>query len=343
MTVTSWIQQVEQRAEQLLAIEQKAGDRAARPIEQKLQSITRELTKRYIQAFGSLFARDIDPLKLAGIQAWLLSELQSINADHIVDSIITAAQTASEHGVNAAYEQVNTPRDERIVEPEIDPQVRENAQNAHTDVAAKLFTAGVLLGAVTRWGDFTTVLAKVKQASNTARQAAQTTVNASSASAMEAVGISLVSQGGSYKKVWWTERNACVHCQAYAGETAELGGSFQGGLTYGKKPITENDVPSCPLHNSCRCRQELIATNDSAIPAALKREAGRSIVKGWSLESESQSARLYATEKLLEQIDRNNNRLPGTNTQFLPKTVISEAKKAIRDGKYKNRKVPVGQ
>lgn len=98
--------------------------------------------------------------------------------------------------------------------------------------------------------------------------------------------------------MWVPERNACVHCTAYAGVSRNAKGQFPAGLTYGAKPLPAppHGMATPPLHPNCRCA---LQGYDADVAAALKREADRSILRGFALESESERARLDAAERLL--------------------------------------------
>lgn len=129
------------------------------------------------------------------------------------------------------------------------------------------------------------------------------------------------------KVVWVAETNACVHCLAYSGRTVKAGASFPKGLSY----LASNpyDAPGkCPpLHPNCRCTLEVL--NEPSYAEALRREADRSVLRGFSLESESMRTRVAAAERLLEQ-----------NVEA-PKSVIAYAAKSVRDGAFVTRGRPV--
>jgi len=87
-------------------------------------------------------------------------------------------------------------------------------------------------------------------------------------------------------------------------------------------------------HN-CRCRcvpyyGHAGPPGSLTLPEALKREAQRSILKGWSLPSESERVRVAAAERLLAR---------GSN---LPKTVQQVARDAVKRGRFIDRTVPHG-
>jgi len=121
--------------------------------------------------------------------------------------------------------------------------------------------------------------------------------------------------------VWISERDGCVHCQAYNGERSTKTG-FPKDLTFGAKPLNVQGgtLPHPPLHPHCRCSVEPGITDEYA--AALKRESVRSILKGFKMESESEKVRIAAAKKLLDQ------------DPVAPASVKKYANKAIKKGKF---------
>lgn len=130
------------------------------------------------------------------------------------------------------------------------------------------------------------------------------------------------------KAVWVPERDACVHCLAYAGKARSKDG-FPGGLTYGDKPLTTGVVGNPPLHPNCRCELRVVSKSNKDIQSGLIREAQRSIVRGFSLESEPEGVRLRATKALLAK---------GVN---LPESVKKYGRRSVKQGGYpRGRDVP---
>jgi hypothetical protein len=107
--------------------------------------------------------------------------------------------------------------------------------------------------------------------------------------------------------VWVAERDACVRCLERQGETST------------GKDESFNE----PEHPNCRCTR-LVLDIDVSEPviAGLVREAQRSILRGFSLPSESNKVRIAAAKKLLDQ---------GVN---LPKSVKEYARKAVKRGEF---------
>jgi hypothetical protein len=130
--------------------------------------------------------------------------------------------------------------------------------------------------------------------------------------------------------VWVAERDGCVHCLAYQGHKRERMG-YPAGLTFGKKALSDKPVSMPPLHPNCRCTQLVLKTIVAQpVIDGLLREAQRSILRGWSVESESNSVRVDAARRLLAK------------NPSMPKSVQTYARSAIKAGKFKRgRDFPV--
>lgn len=123
--------------------------------------------------------------------------------------------------------------------------------------------------------------------------------------------------------VWVAETDACVHCLAYSGRVSHPGSTFPGGLTYGAKSYYPDPLECPPLHGRCRCRLEVLQSQSYA--DALRREADRSVLRGFSLPSESMAVRIGAAQRLIAS---------GVDA---PKTVVAFSRRAIKAGKFPNR------
>jgi hypothetical protein len=141
------------------------------------------------------------------------------------------------------------------------------------------------------------------------------------------------------KLLWIAERDACVVCLALSGDVVDPneGEGFDELATFGPYAPPEVWPFGMPLmhpprHPHCRCQTcvwlgSLAGQPD--FPERLKHEAARSVLKGWSLPSESNTVRLKAAEKLLHRGGRG-----------LPKSVQEEAARAVARGKFQSRTVP---
>lgn len=166
--------------------------------------------------------------------------------------------------------------------------------------------------------DPATVLAPVLNASNMLRRDVTTLINHAGNT-----GTTLVADAAGLPTVWVAETNACVECLAYSGRVAKPGKAFPGGLTYGAKSYNPEPVESPPRHPNCRCTVEPL--NDQSYADALRREADRSVLRGFSLEGEPMSRRIEAAKKLLAD---------GVDA---PKSVIAYAERAVRAGRFPTR------
>lgn len=138
-------------------------------------------------------------------------------------------------------------------------------------------------------------------------------------------GSTAVADAAGLATVWVAETNGCVRCLKYSGLVAQPGKTFPGGLTYGK-PVAGPPLKYPPLHPHCRCTVEPLRSRDYA--TALRREADRSVLRGFSLESESMGVRVDAADRLLK------------TSPNAPKSVVSYAVSAVKKGKFATRGRP---
>lgn len=147
-------------------------------------------------------------------------------------------------------------------------------------------------------------------------------------------GIAEQIQAAGAKKVWVAERDACVRCAAYAGHVVAVDDVFPGGLSWDPNQRNRgDDLPGPPLHPHCRCRlapweDDWAVPGVPPLPEVLRREAWRSIARGWSLPSESNAARVRAARELIRAGVR------------LPKSVLEFAGSAVRAGRFEDRTFP---
>lgn len=169
--------------------------------------------------------------------------------------------------------------------------------------------------------DLATILAPVNAARNAVTRDVVTLVNQAGNA-----GSTAVADAAGIPTVWIAETNACVECLAYSGRVAKPGGTFPGGLTYGAKSYNPGALAYPPKHPRCRCTVEPLIAPEYA--DALRREADRSVLRGFSLESESMKTRIDAAERLVEK---------GVDA---PRSVIAYATKAVKTGEFPTRGRP---
>lgn len=134
--------------------------------------------------------------------------------------------------------------------------------------------------------------------------------------------------------VWVAERNACLVCLALSGHVSDpnQGVGFDEDATFGPHKPTPAWPPGMPLmapprHPNCRCRLRIISADNVLVPQALRREAERSVARGWS-GYDSRRARLHAADRLLSRANR------------LPRTVNERAARDVARGRFSDRHKP---
>jgi hypothetical protein len=169
--------------------------------------------------------------------------------------------------------------------------------------------------------DEATILAPVSAARNIVERDVVTLVNAAGNA-----GATALADAAGLPTVWIAETNACVECLAYSGRVAKPGKTFPGGLTYGAKSYNPEPIAYPPRHPRCRCTVEPLRSSEYA--DALRREADRSVLRGYSLESESMKTRIDAADRLVAR---------GVDA---PKSVIAYARRSIKAGEFPTRGRP---
>lgn len=320
---SDWIDAANKRADDLYRIEQQTADAVAKPIEKELADVMQGLAKRYITEVGSVYERNPDPAKVALVTTWLVHELRLINFGHIDAALKTGIAKAWKHGLKSLSAK-SLPRSARnLRRPRISKELREVVTEAKYEAAQRIVKAIELVESAERWGDLTTAMAKARQSANSARGIANYVTNRTSNEAVQAVS----AKAAEWIPVVFTEIDACVHCQAYAGVTTDDDGKLPGKLTYGEKPVHIEPFAGPPIHRHCRCHLELVHKTDlEMITEVLKREAERSIARGEALESESKKTRLKAVSKLLKSKDLR-----------IPKTVVERGRRAVEAGTFNGR------
>lgn len=205
------------------------------------------------------------------------------------------------------------------------PDVRAAAAQADGKARERLREAGTVLRQARIRGDVLSGLALAQKAPQGVAATARWGVNRA-----QSAGVVTVAESADESLLWVGERDACVHCLAYFGQVTKAGFPFPGGLSFAVKPLSGDPVPTPPLHPNCRCRIVVWRLEwGPSYPDALKREARRSIARGFSLPSESNASRLRAADRLLNR---------GAQ---LPVSVQEYARRAIRVGHFpKGRQFP---
>jgi hypothetical protein len=336
------LQLVLEHAAEALALERAARGVAA-PLRAKLKALTRTLSALWVRKVGRV-DEPADPITLHDIATETRNRLADIRFTP-ADELTRYAEQAIDLGVRQAVDELHLHATEGAVEhvlpatgrraarfewpaADLDQATVDAIRAVDATVAGKLADAET---AVTRIAGNN--FAELATALSPAQQAATATEATATWATNKAVndGVAAVADQLDAERLWVAERDACVHCLAYSGHVARAGQGFPVGLTFGDKPLVPWPdpmfLPGCPLHPHCRCRitvwlGSVPGYTGPDLPAALRREAERSILTGWRMASESQPARLRAASRLLAR---------GTT---LPKSVQARARTAVRRGRF---------
>jgi hypothetical protein len=312
-------------ADAALKLEEQIAQEASAPLRQALQGVMQQAIALWTAHFGSTEAAATEEL-LPGLLATVRNLLLAAPVP-VPSSIQANVHKALVLGVQQASAQLR-------VKPPSPPTLSQAITKTIAklpDTTSKTLTAvaGQLHPAyITSFGDLQAALQPASKAVSSVERTARWTANAALAQ-----GAAHVASDQGASRLWIAERDACVHCLAYAGQIAGPSSDFPAGLTFGKKPLSTDPIPDPPLHPNCRCRivpwkDSWVRSGELPMPEALKREARRSIVRGFSLESESQSVRVQAAAKLL------------AGGADLPKSVEAYGAAAVKRGYFKTRQVP---
>lgn len=314
-------------SDRLRELEDRLLADVAEPARLAIIEATRRATAAWVRAFGSVEADPTDTGALAAIRSAFVRELRSLPLDlerPLLDAAVAATWLGVDHAgvvLTAHAEDVPT------VPAAVHPDVMDAARSAREMVSTRLDKTVGLVRAAGTFSELVNAMADAHHAlAVIRRQAAACTFGAA------AHGVTIVTEAAGVGRVWVAERDACLHCLGHAGHVVAAGEDFPAGLTYSVKPSGLDPVAAPPLHPNCRCtcspwRPEWTGPGGS-FPAALAREAQRSVLKGWSLESESNTARLAAAAALLR------------SPLIAPASVKAEARRAVRRGAFASRVVP---
>ncbi len=335
----------------LLVLEKQAVDATVGPLRDLLRELFRSLASRYVLLTGGLGNPITDPAQAAALQQIYTDGLAQL-ADHAeTQALHDFAEQALGRGLDYANRYLADPvarggvtLPDEVVQliDQVPQQVAEKAAEAVRFAQQQPLTG---------WDDLVRRMGKASQAPTSVERTVTTVINRSNSDAIRQVA---VDKGASL--LWVAEPDACVICLALSGHIIDpmSGDGFDEEATFGK-PGSAPDVwpPGMPLmspprHPNCRCHPELwFGTStepggpaDSSLynrpnvgatvdlPAALRREAKRSVVYGWSLPSESNKLRLEAASRLL------------SIGAGLPKSVEERGHKAVARGRFEGRTHP---
>lgn len=347
------------QADALLAAEAQAVQTVSWPLRSVLAAVEQQARARWIMA------ERFDSAKtMAIVRRWIAAQLHAVAAEHlgpdslVVPDLTRAARTGAAMGRAHAAQQISaqtvpappsplfdlTPRIEvrRITPklppagppPEDRPLVHAVADAARENARARIQRAAAALPDAHTSTDLGNVMGLATRAPDDLALAAQWLLHHTANAATREESI----RAGA-RLLWIAERDACVVCLALAGHTvnAAEGEGFDEDATFGpgRPPsVWPPDEPLMgpPRHPHCHCQTVVyfgVQAGQPDLAASLRREAKRSILRGFSRPSESQRTRIVAAERLL------NN-----GAADMPKSVRAYAATAVKAGRFPTRAVP---
>ena len=319
-------------------LEDEAIDAAVGGLDEGFTQAARDTTALWVKLFGGPRADPGDDKLLARVLAAVRQAL-----DRLYKGLGRRSQSALEKALNPAAAlgvaqgaqvlslltgrrvhgvDARPSRAQRRATRALPDVVGEQRRSALGLLKAKLIRRLGLTGALAAIGRGRGVVGRIKAAIT---HSVNETVNEAIAEQIKVAGA---------QKVWVAERDACVSCAAYAGLVVDEDTDFPGGLSWDPKQRGRSEpLAGPPLHPHCRCRlapwrDEWAQPGVASMPEALRREAWRSVARGWSLPTESNAARIRAARELLR-----------TGVK-LPKSVLEFADRAVRAGRFQDRTFP---
>jgi hypothetical protein len=312
--------QVEEQEQAAQALEDALAAAALEDIDGGLAELLIALTILWIAMHGDTDTVDLDTIDDFRDQAQQLVRALPPGMEYgeLYELVLPAYVLGTEH----AHEALDL--DERVpLEPQLSLEIRGELYRLVERIQAAYDEAATVLAAAEGYDDLVLASAVAGKAHGTTDRTVRWVTNRAIAD-----GTTDVADHVGASRVWVTERDGCLHCQAYAGRVAGPGQSFPPGLTFGDRPLHHNPVPNPPYHHHCRCRAQawLGSTpgSDGGVtwPETLQREAERQVLLGRSAHA-SNPARIRAAERLLRSA-----------TFRTPRTVQERARSAVRRGRF---------
>ena len=336
----------------LLALEHEARSAATANLRTLIQRLFQQIAGRYVVLAGSI-EQPLDAVQAQQLVGQIVAELDALRRIDFSTPLAHYADLAVRRGLEYGNRYVSQPVP--AVGLSLPSSVSQAVGGVAQAVAERVDAAQQMaqsLG-VSEFKDLTAVQAKAQQISTPVDRAVSYAISTANSH-----GLAVVAGQRGGQLLWVAERDACVVCLALSGHLIDpmTGEGFDEDATFGKPgsapPIWPPEMPLAgpPRHNFCRCHAELWFGMRSVeggpldgalynrpdlaaqvdLPAALRREAKRSVLRGWSLPSESQAARINAADRLLRR---------GAG---MPKTVEDRARRQVRNKRFDSRSVPRG-
>lgn len=302
-------------AEQLLAVTAHAATGATAELQTEIQALLTTLAAQWVIEFGAIDATPADTAAAAPFVEFARGLFVALHLPPGAQLWLEdAVQRARAFGVRHAARFI--PEEALVAPVPVDRQIPSLAGVVEDQRAQALLGLDERVVEARGFGGVVQSVAKMQRAVTRieANTAFEVTRGAGD-------GVRSVTPPG-WVVVWVAERDACLVCLAYAGQTTAPGTPFPAGLTFGDKPQADHEpLTSPPKHPHCRCVLQPLHPSDAAVAEGLKREARRSVLRGWA-DEDSEKLKLRAAARLLAQ---------GAD---LPKSVERRARDAVRDGRF---------
>lgn len=308
-------------ADRALELEERIAADVRRPLATALDKMLSKVTTLWVGTIGDLdtTATPEQAQQVARQLSAMLAHLpKGPQPKKVLDDLGAARvegveQASREAGIKPA----KNPR--RKLDPETVAEVKQLP--ARVDKAYRLARKQLAATGTGSYRDVVDVVAVARKALTTTDRTVRWAANRAIAD-----GANQVAEEEGISRVWVPERQACLHCLAYAGKVAKAGEPFPAGLTFADAPLDRAEVANPPRHPNCRCRIQMWRGDDgndsgASFPDGLVREAHRVVLRGRT-DYASDPAKVRAAERLLDA---------GVKA---PKSVKKIAADAIARGKF---------
>lgn len=329
----------QKQIEAISKIEDKAIKAATEKRYAAIDDALRSATSNWIKAFGSPGApgegAPLNEMIRSALSAstGALKGLEGSVIGALTEAVGSAVTAATEQGAAFVEGASGKSAAAKVDAPKPDLKAERAAVKAAVSEGESAFKKLLKRPIIERLG-LRGILAGLRQARNVLGRAKSTITSSVNENVTKTMQATATANKAKYE-VWVSERDACVNCLAYAGRIVQKGEDFPGGLSWDPKQ-KDSKAPGVrpPLHPHCRCRPvpwdpAWAREGEVSLPDAVKREAQRSIARGFSLPSESNASRVRALKELLK------------GSPDLPKTVLERARRDLKNGEFaRGRSVP---
>ncbi|WP_213451579.1 hypothetical protein [Rhizomonospora bruguierae] len=300
-----------------IAFEERAAEQLTAAARRELVAVTRRVTAEYVRRAGG-----VDQLlpadQVPAFRAVLVAALAGLSI-RVGDRLARIAAAGLALGLRHAAAVLGNIRLRLRPSPALRDVVAAVNERAAADLAAAVRAART--ADLERHSDVMAAVGRANQAVHrvdaTTRWVANRAVNE---------GIAAAADDAVAARLWVAERDACLTCLAYAGMVVGAGELFPAGQTFGDTSAVVGALAGPPAHPRCRCRlSPWLSARESAdgvnLPDVLRREAQRTVLRGWSAHA-SEPARLRAADRVLR------------SHLLVPRSVADRARRAVAAGTF---------